>query len=109
MPRVRRLGLTFGDADPVEVAWELLALEGLNDPEDLRGLYPLPKQPLICRVDSTLAVVDVGQYPRRGVLEDALWLGLCTNWAFDPSRPVFWTATSLTRRLEVFAGDGFYT
>jgi hypothetical protein len=27
---------------------------------------------------------------------------------FDASRPVLWTRASLTRRLEVFEGEGFY-
>jgi hypothetical protein len=35
-------------------------------------------------------------------------LGLCTNQIFDPGRPVLWTATSLTRTVELFDQRGFY-
>ena len=41
-------------------------------------------------------------------LYQALVLGLCTPWRYDPGRPVLWTRTSLTRQLELFDGGGFY-
>ena len=41
-------------------------------------------------------------------LYQALVLGLCTPWRYDPDRPVLWTRTSLTRQLELFDGRGFY-
>jgi len=107
-PQVRRLGLAFGDADPVDTAWRLLAAEGLHDPEDLRWLFALPPEPLLCRAVPELRPGPISRRSRRKVLEDLLWLGLCTPWMFDPSRPVLWTRASLTRRLEVFEGRGFY-
>jgi hypothetical protein len=107
-PQVRRLGLAFGDADPVETAWRLLTAEGLHDPEDLRRLFRLPQAPLICRADPELRPAPIARRSRRKALEDLLWLGLCTAWMFDASRPVLWTRASLTRRLEVFEGRGFY-
>lgn len=107
-PRVRRLGLAFGKLDPVETAWRLLEDEGFRDPEELRGVFRLPQAPLLCRADTALEPVEVGRRPCREELEDLLWLGLCTAWMFDASRPVLWTRASLTRRLEVFEGEGFY-
>lgn len=107
-PLVRRLGLSFNDADPVATAWDMLTSEGFRDPEDLRHVFRLPTAPLICRADPSLEPVEVYSCKRRDVLEDLLWLGLCTAWLFDPSRPVLWTRASLTRRLEVFEGEGFY-
>ena len=41
-------------------------------------------------------------------LFQALVLGLCTPWRYDPGRPVLWTRTSLTRQLELFNGQEFY-
>jgi hypothetical protein len=35
-------------------------------------------------------------------------LGLCTRHLFDPSRPVLWTRSSVTRALELFDPVGFY-
>jgi hypothetical protein len=35
-------------------------------------------------------------------------LGLCTPFRYDPGRPLLWTRTSLTRRLELFSGQEFY-
>lgn len=107
-PQVRRLGLAFGTADPVETAWGLLEDAGLGDPEDLRELFALPREALICRAAPELQPAPIGGRPRRDELEDLLWLGLCTAWLFDPARPVLWTRASLTRRLDVFHGEGFY-
>jgi hypothetical protein len=107
-PQVRRIGLAFGDADPVETAWRLLEAEGLHDPEDLRRLFPLPQAPLLCRADAELRPAHISRRSRRKALEDLLWLGLCTAWMFDPARPVLWTSASLARRLQVFEGRGFY-
>lgn len=108
VPRVRRLGLAFGKADPVDTMWALLAREGFRDPEELRDRYGLPAEPMICRVVTAGEPIEVDRRPAREVLEVALWLGLCTAWMFDPARPVLWTRASLLRRLEVFAGEGFY-
>ena len=107
-PRVRRLGLEFGDADPVETAWGLLEAAGFTDPEALRHVYALPDQALICRANALHPPRPVTSRPARKVLEEALWLGLCTAWMLDPSRPVVWTRASLTRRIEVFTAEGFY-
>jgi hypothetical protein len=46
--------------------------------------------------------------PASDALYQALVLGLCTAWCYDPRRPVLWTRTSLTRQLELFDGRGFY-
>lgn len=108
VPLVRRLGLAFGERNPVDWTWALLEQEGLRDPEDLRRHYALPAGPLICRAGPAVEPLDVARAPARDVLEVALWLGLCTAWMFDPARPVLWTRASLTRRLDVFAGEGFY-
>jgi len=107
-PQVRRLGFAFGMADPVETAWRWLEDAGMGDPEDLRNLFVLPQKALICRAAPELEPVPIGRRPRRDELEDLLWLGLCTAWLFDPERPVLWTRASLTRRLDVFHGEGFY-
>ena len=108
-PCVRCVGLDFGDEDPVATMYRVLAEEGLADPEALRAEFTLPERPLLCRADASFTPRSVFslQFPRR-ILEDALWLGLATPWLLDPARPVLWTRASLTRRLEVFEGEGFY-
>ena len=42
------------------------------------------------------------------VLREALLLGLCTAWQYDPARPVIWTRASLTRHVELHDPAGFY-
>jgi hypothetical protein len=42
------------------------------------------------------------------VLEQALLLGLCTAFQYDPARPVLWTRASLTRCVEMHDAAGFY-
>lgn len=107
-PCVRRVGLCFGECDPVETAYRLLAAQGFADPEELRACFEVPPAPLLCRADAAPTPLAVAAANPRDVLEDALWLGLATPWLLDPARPVLWTRASLTRCLEVFEGEGFY-
>ncbi len=109
-PRVIRLGLRFekGD-DPVTVITNMLAEEGYLGLDALRGAFKLPETRLICRPLSPVSGrLCVRTASRRRVLKQALMLGLCTNQIFDPGRPVLWTATSLTRTVELFDQRGFY-
>jgi len=52
--------------------------------------------------------VRVGQGTDESILRQALLLGLCTSFQYDPSRPVLWTRASLTRRVELYEPAGFY-
>ena len=104
-----RLGLKFEDTHPVHCLEAILDAEGFRDPEELRSLYALPQEGLICMPlparEKRLPAVHAN---RREVLEQALLLGLCTAQIFDPQRPVLWTETSLTRAVELFDPTGFY-
>jgi hypothetical protein len=104
-----KLGLKFEDTHPVHCLEAILDAEGFRDPEELRSLYALPQEGLICRPLSVRAKrLRVVRASRRDVLEQALLLGLCTAQIFDPQRPVLWTETSLTRAVELFDPTGFY-
>ena len=104
-----RLGLKFEDTHPVHCLEAILDAEGFRDPEELRSLYALPQEGLICMpLPARGRRLPVVHTSRRDVLEQALLLGLCTAQIFDPQRPVLWTETSLTRAVELFDPTGFY-
>ena len=108
-PRRIRLALKFEDTHPVSCLEAILAEAGFRDPEELRSKYVLPQEMLICRpLPDTKQRLSAINGRRRDVLEQALMLGLCTAQIFDPSRPVLWTETSLTRAVELFDPTGFY-
>ena len=109
LPRVIRAGLHFGGRDPLDAVLECLAREGLDDAELLRQRFPLPDAPLLVRVvpDARWGV-QVSRASDESVLGQALLLGLCTAFQYDPARPVLWTRASLTRRVELHAPAGFY-
>lgn len=109
LPRVRRAGLRFGGLDPLGTVLAALARAGLDDAELLRERYAAPAAPLLCRVvaDAPWAL-DAAGAPDEALLEHALVLGLCTAYQYDPSRPVLWTRTSLTRCVELHEPAGFY-
>lgn len=109
-PRIIRLGLTFKPrSNPLNVLGKILAAEGFASPEELRDEFVIPDGRLICRPSMDPSVrIDVASSDSRLVLEQALWLGLCTAQIFDPLRPVLWTGTSVTRTLELFDPSGFY-
>jgi hypothetical protein len=98
------IGLT-----PVEFVWRRLKREGLSDPEELRERYILPQGKLLCGPWTDVGEPVFAYYASSyDVLEQALMLGLCTAQLFDPGRPVIWTDTSLTRRVELFDPGSFY-
>jgi hypothetical protein len=109
LPRVIRAGLHFGARDPLDAVLESLARAGLDDAELLRSRYAAPSTPLLARVvPNARWGVAVGRASDDAILEQALLLGLCTPFQFDPARPVLWTRASLTRRVELYEPAGFY-
>jgi hypothetical protein len=109
LPCTLRAGLRFGHAEPLGCVLAALARLGLDDPEQLRTRYASPARPLLCRVvpDAPWAV-DAASTPDAALLGQALLLGLCTPFQYDPARPVLWTRASLTRCVELHEAEGFY-
>ena len=109
-PKIIRLGLSFKSrSDPLSVLGKILAAQGYAGPEELRDEFVIPVGRLICRPCKDESIrIDVATSDSKLVLEQALLLGLCTAQLFDPSRPVLWTGTSVTRALELFDPAGFY-
>ena len=107
-PRVLRVGLDFGRRNPLTCVRDLLKACGFADDREAREALALPDEPCICRPDPAPRPAPVGSLPVIDALSQALVLGLCTAWCYDPRRPVLWTRASLTRQLELFDGRGFY-
>ena len=109
-PLFRTLGLQFEDGSSAVSAIEALMQSiGMDSLTALRGKFELPDFPMMARPadDNAARVCMVTGDPMK-VLEQALWLGLCSPFLFDPSRPLVWTETSLRRRIELFEPAGFY-
>ncbi|MCZ8133061.1 MAG: hypothetical protein O9284_17470 [Steroidobacteraceae bacterium] len=109
LPRTLRAGVNFGGLDPLTCVLRALARLGLDDPEQLRARYPVPVRPLLCRVVPGAAwAPPVASLGDEQLLEQALLLGLCTPFQYDPARPVLWTRASLTRCVELHEAESFY-
>ena len=108
-PRVLRVGLDFGRRSPLACVRELLKSCGFSDEQEARRVLALPQEPCVCRPNPAPSPVPVGSLVATDALYQALVLGLCTAWCYDPRRPVLWTRASLTRQLELFDSRGFYT
>lgn len=107
-PRVLRVGLDFGRRSPLKYVRELLETCGFSDEQEARIALALPQEPRVCRPNPAPTPVPVASLLASEALFQALVLGLCTTWCYDPRRPVLWTRASLTRQLELFDGQGFY-
>lgn len=107
--RRKALGLDFGDEDPVTTMESLLNIAGYSCPEELRTLFGRNLGSMLCHPSPGIRPLPVRGTEPRKVLEQALLLGLCTAVLFDPSRPVLWTQSSLTRRLELFDMSEFFS
>lgn len=108
-PRVIRLALDFEGRPPVAALERLLDAERHASAEELRGRFEIPRERLLCRADPRAEPLKADLAPPEAVLRTALLLGLCTQALYDPARPVLWTEASLSRRLELFDPEGFYT
>lgn len=107
-PRVLRVGLDFGERNPLTWVRDLLASCGFSDEHEARHGIVLPHEACLCRPERPPRPVPIEALGADAALYHALVLGLCTPWRYDPNRPVLWTRTSLTRQLELFDGRGFY-
>jgi hypothetical protein len=107
-PRVLRVGLDFGRRSPLAYVRGLLKTCGFSDEQEARQALALPQEPCICRPNPAPSPAPVASLMASDALYQALVLGLCTAWCYDPQRPVLWTRASLTRQLELFDGRGFY-
>lgn len=107
-PRILRVGLKFGRRKPLSYAQGWLRDAGFDNEAEARAAIALPLEPCICQVDRSPDPTDVTSLNARDGLFLALILGLSTSSFYDPSRPVLWTASSLTRQLVLYAGRGFY-
>jgi len=104
-----RLGLWFEGTNPVAYMESMMAEAGYRGFDELRRDFVLPETRLICCTQpDPVEQLDVFKSDPRDVLEQALWLGLCTGQMFDASRPVLWTDTSLRRKLDLFEPGGYY-
>ena len=107
-PRVLRVGLDFGRRSPLACVRDLLEACGFSDEQEARHALALPREPCVCRPERVPSPAPVASLLAADALYQALVLGLCTAWCYDPRRPVLWTRASLTRQLELFDGRGFY-
>lgn len=107
-PRVRSVALDFGKKNPVTYVRRLSERLGYRSPEAARDALLGIFEPCICCVSKEIEPARVEQVAPEVLLEQALVLGLSTSALFDPTRPVIWTRTSLTRRLHLYEIGGFY-
>jgi hypothetical protein len=102
------IGLRFEpDDDPLEIVRDLMKSEGYSSQEDLKQNFSIPTISMLCVVTKLPKVIQITPKQNK-FLFNALILGLCTSTHYDPTRPVIWTRTSLTRQLKLFTLGGFY-
>lgn len=107
-PRLLEVGLEFGLDDPLVVVRDLVRSCGYDDEVEARRAVALPVAACICRPVTVVGPPRVASLPPDTALFQALVLGLCTPWQYDPRRPLLWTRTSLRRHLSLFEGQGLY-
>jgi hypothetical protein len=108
-PSVIRVGLCFGRARPGRDGVPAARGAGLCRSGGPARVLLVPAAPLLCRADAAPSPLAVEAAEPRDVLEDALWLGLCTRLAAGPGASRAVDARPASRvALEVFEGEGFY-
>jgi hypothetical protein len=113
IPKRLTVGLQYPEEarEPVAKVLELLVSCGFSSPEEARRNLEtyLPSKKMVAMPWSGTPSLCPEPGPNGpSALVEAIILGLCTANLYDPSRPVIWTQSSLTRRLELFDLGGFY-
>ena len=102
------IGLRFEPNDnPLEIVRAHMKSEGYSSQEELKLKFSIPAISMLCVVAALPEKIQVTP-KHKNFLLNALILGLCTATHYDPTRPVIWTRTSLTRQLKLFTLGGFY-
>lgn len=96
-----------------DAAWEILAREGFNEPEEAFVLLEaIPRTRLHCRAVFSPGGSESAARDRetpRDFLRKALVLGKCRGGVYDPDGPLIWTENRLGRRLELYEiRESFY-
>ena len=107
-PEVLRVAIDFGSWSPLRCVERWLRAAGFDSEDEARAAASLPGRTCICQVDPSAVPVNAAALTALEGLGLALVLGLCTASFYDPARSVLWTTTSLTRRLVLYDGGGFY-
>lgn len=107
-PRVLRVSMTYGHRSPLTWVAQWMKACGYTDEHDALTRVRLPPRPCLCQPDRSPVPVEAAALRADEGLFLALVLGLCTSTYYDPSRPLLWTRTSLTRSLVLYDGGGFY-
>lgn len=107
-PRVVRVSIAYGRRSPLTWVNQWMVTCGYAEERDARAQIPLPIRPCICQPDPAPRPAEAATLTAAEGLYLALILGLCTSTYYDPSRPLLWTRTSLTRSLVLYDGEGFY-
>jgi hypothetical protein len=107
-PGILHVAIDFGRRSPLRSVERWLRAAGFENEEEARAFVALPDRPCICQVDAAPQPARAADLTALEGLRLAMVLGRCTASFYDPRRPVLWTTTSLTRRLVLFDGGGFY-
>ena len=108
LPPVRTVAIDFTGSNPIDAVRRRLDGLGLSSAEEAKAalLPPLPR--CLCVVDEMIPATRFTTLDPQELVVQALILGLSTPWLYDPSRPVIWTKTSLTRRIVLYETEEFY-
>jgi hypothetical protein len=110
-PRQERVGLIFsGVKSPVLFMENLLLKSGFKSPDDLRDVFEIPHKFLTCRALSGrhTGFLNAKTAKPKEVLRQGLILGFCGPDFYNPDRPVIWTNSRLTRKVDLYDAGDFY-
>lgn len=105
------VGLFFeNNKDLFDYIWKIMNDFGYKNPDELRSSLKIPQKRLICmdlRRDKKIETA-LKKLKKEEILRNALILGLCSKYFYDPDRPVIWTSSSLKRIVSLYDIGGFY-
>ncbi len=112
MPRHSKVGIIFpaGILDIVQFMHDYMNKAGYNSTEDLGKKFQGPKNLMTCidgqEKKGLPRINNKGE--QKKVIRNAVILGMCNKFIYNPDSPIIWTRKRLTRIISLFGAGDFY-
>jgi hypothetical protein len=99
------------ESSPINKILKIVEKTGINDINKLKSKFNYPDKRLICRElddKESVLIPDINKSDDNEILKNALILGLCSDYLYDPERDIILTNSKIKRVVALYRPEDFY-